>query len=157
MDKHDIIVVGEHVGSSRSEVYMAGEHRVIIAGSREMADYEAAKKVISEVFSEIGGGAPVRIVSGHCRGADILGERYAREHGLELAVFPAEWNRYGRRAGFIRNTQMAEFASEEGVEGALIAFWDGQSRGTKMMIGIAEKKGLSIRVFDLNGRKRSEQ
>ena len=157
MEEHDIIVVGEHVGSSRSEAYMAGEHRVIIAGSREMADYEAAKKAISEAFSEIGGGAPVRVVSGHCRGADILGERYAREHGLELAVFPAEWNRYGRRAGFIRNTRMAEFATEEGSEGTLIAFWDGQSRGTKMMIGIAEKKGLSIHVFDLNGRKRSEQ
>ena len=136
---------------------MAGEYRVIIAGSREMADYEAARKAISGVLGEIGGGAQVRVVSGHCRGADILGERYAREHGLELSVFPAEWNRYGRRAGFIRNTRMAEFASEEGVEGSLIAFWDGQSRGTKMMIGIAEKKGLSIHVFDLNGRKRSEQ
>ena len=135
---------------------MAGEYRVIIAGSRDMADYEAAKKAIGEAFSEIGGGAQVRIVSGHCRGADILGERYAREHGLELAVFPAEWNRYGRRAGFIRNTRMAEFASEEGIEGALIAFWDGQSRGTKMMIDIAEKKGIDAYVFDLTGRKRSE-
>ena len=157
MEEHDIIVVGEHVGSSRSEVYMGGEHRVIIAGSRDMADYKAARKAIDEVFSEISGGAPVCVVSGHCRGADILGERYAREHGLELAVFPAEWNRFGRRAGFIRNTQMAEFASEEGSEGTLIAFWDGQSHGTKMMIGIAEKKGLSIHVFDLYGRKRSEQ
>lgn len=136
---------------------MAGEYRVIIAGSREMADYEAAKKAIGEAFSEIGGGAPVRIVSGHCRGADILGERYAGEHDLELAVFPAEWNRFGRRAGFIRNTQMAEFALEEGCEGALIAFWDGESRGTKMMIDIAEKKGIDTYVFDLTGRKRSEQ
>ena len=135
---------------------MAGEYRVIIAGSREMADYEAAKKAIGEAFSEIGRSTQVCVVSGHCRGADILGERYAREHGLELEIFPAEWNRYGRRAGFIRNTQMAEFASEEGCEGALIAFWDGESRGTKMMIGIAEKKGIGIHVFDLTGRKRSE-
>lgn len=137
---------------------MAGakERRVIIAGSREMADYEAAKKVISGVIGEIGGGAPVRVVSGHCRGADILGERYAGEHGLELAVFPAEWNRYGRRAGFIRNTRMADFASEDGSEGVLIAFWDGQSRGTKMMIGIAERKEIDTYVFDLTGRKRSE-
>jgi hypothetical protein len=156
MEEHDIIVVGEHVGSPRSEEYMAGEYRVIIAGSREMADYEAARKAIGEVLGEIGGSAPVRVVSGHCRGADLLGERYAREHGLELSVFPAEWNRYGRRAGFIRNTQMAEFASEEGVEGALIAFWDGESRGTMMMIGIAEKKGIDTYVFDLTGRKRSD-
>ena len=157
MEEHDIIVVGEHVGSSRSEAYMAGarEHRVIIAGSRDMADYGAAKKAIAAALAEIGG-AQVRIVSGHCRGADIMGERYAREHGLELAVFPAEWNRFGRRAGFIRNTQMAEFASEEGSEGTLIAFWDGESRGTKMMIGIAEKKGIDTYVFDLTGCKRSD-
>lgn len=135
---------------------MAGEYRVIIAGSREMADYEVARKAIGEVLGGISKDAPVRVVSGHCRGADILGERYAREHCLELSVFPAEWNRYGRRAGFIRNTWMAEFASEEGSEGTLIAFWDGQSRGTKMMIGIAEKKGIDTYVFDLTGRKRYE-
>lgn len=134
---------------------MAKEQRVIIAGSRDMADYGAAKKAIAAALAEIGGGQ-VRIVSGHCRGADIMGERYAHENGLELSVFPAEWNIYGRRAGFLRNTQMADFASEEGNEGALIAFWDGQSRGTKMMIGIARKKGIAVHVFDLEGRKRPE-
>ena len=133
---------------------MAKEQRVIIAGSRDMADYGAAKKAIAAALAEIGG-AQVRIVSGHCRGADLMGERYAHENGLELAVFPAEWNIYGRRAGFLRNTQMADFASEEGNEGALIAFWDGQSRGTKMMIGIAQKKGIAVHVFDLGGRKRA--
>ena len=51
---------------------------------------------------------------------------------------------------------MAEFASEEGSEGTLIAFWDGESRGTKMMIGIAEKKGIDTYVFDLTGCKRSD-
>lgn len=134
---------------------MAKEQRVIIAGSRDMADYGTAKKAIAAALAEIGGNQ-VRIVSGHCRGADLMGERYARENGLELAVFPAEWNIYGRRAGFVRNTQMADFASEEGNEGVLIAFWDGQSRGTKMMIGIAQKKGIAVHVFDLEGRKRPE-
>lgn len=133
---------------------MAKEQRVIIAGSRDMADYGAAEKAIAAALAEIGG-AQVRIVSGHCRGADLMGERYAHENGLELAVFPAEWNIYGRKAGFLRNTQMADFASEEGSEGALIAFWDGQSRGTKMMIGIAQKKGIAVHVFDLEGRKRA--
>ena len=131
---------------------MAKEQRVIIAGSRDMADYGAAKKAIAAALVEIGG-TRVRIVSGHCRGADLMGERYAHENGLELSVFPAEWNIYGRRAGFLRNTQMADFASEEGNEGTLIAFWDGQSRGTKMMIGIAQKKGIAVHVFDLEGRK----
>ena len=81
-----------------------------------------------------------------------MGERDAHENGLELSVFPAEWNIYGRRAGFLRNTQMADFASEEGSEGALIAFWDGQSRGTKMMISIAQKKGIAVHAAVMDVR-----
>ena len=135
---------------------MAGikEHRVIIAGSRDMNDYDAVRKAVDEVFDEIRPDSPMCIVSGHCRGADILGERYAREHGIRLALFPARWNQYGRRAGFIRNMLMAEYSANEDVAGCLIAFWDGKSPGTKMMIDIAGKKGIDIRVFDLEGRKR---
>ena len=135
---------------------MAGikEHRVIIAGSRDMDDYDAVRQAVDEIFDEIRPTSPVCIVSGHCRGADILGERYAREHGLRLALFPARWNQYGRRAGYIRNMLMAEYSANEDVAGCLIAFWDGKSPGTKMMIDIAGKKGIDIRVFDLEGRKR---
>ena len=135
---------------------MAGikEHRIIIAGSRDMADYDVVERAVDMVLEEIRNSCPVCIVSGHCRGADILGERYAREHGIRLALFPARWNQYGRRAGYIRNMLMAEYSANEDVSGCLIAFWDGKSPGTKMMIDIAGKKGIDIRVFDLEGRKR---
>ena len=128
------------------------ENRVIIAGSREFNDYEIAEKAISEAFRSIAITGPVRIVSGHCRGVDILGEKYADKYGLELSIFPADWKRYGKRAGFIRNSEMAEFASADGSNADLIAFWDGRSRGTKMMIDIAKKKGIRVHVFDFSGK-----
>ena len=74
------------------------------------------------------------------RGADRLGERYAKEHGYKVIYMPADWDLYGKSAGFKRNVQMAEYAD------ALVAFWDGVSFGTKHMIETAQKMGLDVRV-----------
>jgi len=84
------------------------------------------------------------VVSGTAKGADRLGERFARERGYRIERFPADWNRDGYAAGPVRNAQMAENAD------ALIAFWDGQSRGTKNMIENARRKGLGVRVIKYN-------
>ena len=65
----------------------------------------------------------------------------AKDNNISLMCFPADWNKYGKRAGYIRNEQMAKEAD------ALIAFWDGKSKGTKHMIDIARSKGLLIRVI----------
>jgi hypothetical protein len=83
----------------------------------------------------------IYILSGKARGADLLGERYAKENLLEVLEFPADWETFGKRAGFKRNEEMANEAH------ALIAFWDGESHGTKHMIDIATKKGLLIRTI----------
>ena len=128
------------------------ENRVIIAGSREFSDYAIAERAIFEAFRSIDITGPIRIVSGHCKGADILGEKYADKYSLKLSVFPADWKRYGKRAGFIRNSEMAEFAAGDCSNADLIAFWDGKSRGTEMMIDIAKKNGIKVHAFDLNGR-----
>ena len=82
----------------------------------------------------------VIIVSGHAKGADTLGEKYAQERGLNIELHPADWHSHGRAAGPIRNAEMAAEAD------ALIAFWDGQSRGTANMIKIAKDKGLQVAV-----------
>ena len=74
------------------------------------------------------------------RGADRLGERYAKERGYKVIYFPADWDIDGRSAGFKRNVKMAEYAD------ALVAFWDGKSSGTKHMIETAQGKGLDVRV-----------
>ena len=81
------------------------------------------------------------ILSGLAKGADTLAVRYADEHGYACLGYTADWGRYGKSAGIRRNTQMADNAD------ALIAFWDGSSRGTKNMIEQAQAKGLQIRII----------
>ena len=80
------------------------------------------------------------IISGAARGADTLGARYARERGVPVLEFPADWVRLGKRAGMVRNLQMLDSAD------AVVAFWDGQSRGTAHMINETKKRGLPLRV-----------
>jgi len=79
---------------------------------------------------------PTIILSGQAQGVDLLGEKWATEHGIPLEYYPADWNKYGKQAGYIRNKEMVEHAE------ALIAVWDGESKGTKMTIDLARKKNL---------------
>lgn len=112
--------------------------KVIIAGGRDFSDYHLLKiecdRLLSNVLPD------VEVVSGKARGADTLGEVYAKEKGLLVKEFPADWKRLGKKAGYIRNAQMADYAD------AVIAFWDGESRGTKHMIEIAREAGLNVKV-----------
>ena len=112
------------------------DFRVIIAGGRDFNDYALLKAKCDNILAEKTATHRIVIVSGAARGADSLGERYAREHGYTLDSHPADWNTHGKAAGPIRNAQMANSAD------ALIAFWDGKSRGTESMIWLAKKYGL---------------
>lgn len=98
-----------------------------------MSDLEAA---ISEC-----GWKPSVIISGTARGADSLGELWAHKQEIPCERYPADWKRFGKAAGLRRNEQMADAAE------ALIALWDGESRGTKHMITTAERKGLRVFVW----------
>lgn len=95
--------------------------QVIIAGGRDFADYGLLQAKCDQFFREK---PPTAIISGAARGADTLGARYARERGVPVLEFPADWVRLGKRAGMVRNLQMLDSAD------AVVAFWDGQSRGT---------------------------
>ena len=118
---------------------MADELRIIIAGSRNFNDYDFLKReVLNIVKYDNRRKEYVKIISGCARGADTLGERFAKEFGLEVKKFPADWDGLGKRAGYVRNAEMAKFAVEDNNDGMLIAFWDGQSRGTKHMIDLAK-------------------
>lgn len=112
--------------------------RVIVAGGRDFSNYDLLRERLDYYLSRTG--EPVEIVSGTARGADQLGERYAKERGLPVASFPADWNRFGKAAGYKRNSEMASYATH------LVAFWDGESRGTKHMINLAERHNLVVRV-----------
>lgn len=112
--------------------------RVIIAGGRDFNDYQLLRKTLDNLLCNIT--EEITVVCGQARGADTLGERYAKERGYSIAYFPADWKKYGKRAGYLRNEQMAQNAD------ALVAFWDGQSRGTGHMIDLARRYGLKVRI-----------
>ena len=114
--------------------------KVIIAGGREFNDYGLLCQTCDRMLSQKQRTHSIVIVSGTARGADTLGERYAQERGYSIEQYPADWEHEGKAAGFIRNAQMASVAD------ALIAFWDGQSKGTAHMIGQARQKSLPYRV-----------
>lgn len=109
--------------------------KTIIAGSRTVTNLAVVSHAI-----ECSGFDITEVVSGQARGVDTLGEIWGRSKRLPITEFPADWKRHGRRAGYLRNEEMAQYAD------ALIAVWDGESRGTKHMIDIAKKRGLNVYV-----------
>ena len=127
--------------------------KVIIAGSRLFNDYDKLRTVCNEALKNQ---SHVEIISGRCSsgtktfitddgiavfGADGLGEKYAKEKGYTVLPFPADWSKYGKSAGPRRNAEMAKNAD------ALIAFWDGNSSGTKNMIDLANSAKLKVKVI----------
>ena len=114
--------------------------KVIIAGGRFFNDYELLKESCDKILSNT---PLIEIVSGTAKGADTLGERYAKENYLEVTKFPADWDKFGKSAGYRRNADMAIYAD------SLIAFWDGESKGTKSMIHLAKVGKLNIRVIKI--------
>lgn len=124
------------------------EIRIIIAGSREFNDYSLLCKHMSTIIAdrEFTECSNISIISGAARGADTLGEKYAKDKYLNLQKMPANWNEYGKRAGYIRNEKMAKYASEDDSIGMLVAFWNGKSRGTKHMIDLANKYNLEVHI-----------
>lgn len=115
--------------------------KIIIAGGRDFNDYELLKEKCSYYLKDKG--KEVTIISGTAKGADTLGEKFASEMGYEIERHPADWDKYGKRAGYLRNEEMAKSDAD-----ALIAFWDGKSKGTKHMIDIATREGLIIKIVN---------
>lgn len=116
--------------------------KTIIAGSRNVKFFPPWKWVVENLLSGI---VPSEIISGGAKGADAMGEKWARANAIPLKIFPAEWDKHGKSAGYKRNVQMAEYV---GKDGRLLAFWDGESKGTKHMIDIAKKHGLEVVIFE---------
>lgn len=120
------------------------ETRIIVAGGRDFDDYDYLEKSIDEILIDNTG--TIKIINGTARGADTLGERYAKEHGYEVVRFPADWDRYGKQSGYLRNLEMADYACEEDGKGILIAFWDCKSKGTEHMINIAHDHYMEVYI-----------
>lgn len=104
------------------------EFKLIVAGGRDFNDYELLSRVIMDMANKEYPDRAISIISGMAKGADALGYFFAIKHNVVKYSFPADWNKHGRSAGFIRNKEMGNFAD------GLIAFWDGKSKGTAQMI-----------------------
>lgn len=115
--------------------------RTIVAGSRDITDYGEVAQAIRASGFQIS-----LVVSGGAAGVDQLGERWAFEHEIPIERFPADWAAYGRAAGPMRNRLMSEHSD------ALVAIWDGKSRGTANTIECAKRKGLKVFVWLVGGR-----
>ena len=109
--------------------------KVIIAGSRGITDIKLVEEAIRDSGFEI-----TEVVSGCARGVDSLGESWAATHGISVKKFPAKWEENGKKAGYLRNIEMAKYAD------ALIAIWADSSPGTKHMIKAAQDRSLKVHV-----------
>jgi hypothetical protein len=126
--------------------------KLIIAGSRDITDYEVVREAIIESGFWRTYKRDIEVVCGMALswkwhedpligGVDRLGYRFAENNGLTIHEFPANWKKYGKKAGMMRNIEMGEFSD------GLLAVWDGQSTGTKQMIDWASDNGLEYYVF----------
>ncbi len=113
---------------------------ILIAGGRDFCNYKKLEEFVNKILGDMNHKyKTITIISGMAQGADMLGVRYSIEHEHSLLKFPAEWNLYGKRAGFIRNKQMLDYIAANQDNGIVIAFWDGNSSGTKHTIYTAQE------------------
>ena len=101
--------------------------KVLVCGGRDFRNYGVVSNKLDKLDPR-----PTQIITGGARGADSLGEQYAKDNNIPLRVFPAQWEKYGKRAGYLRNKQMLD----EGQPDLVVAFPGG--RGTDMMMSLAE-------------------
>ena len=122
--------------------------RLIVAGSRDYEDKSFIYKMLDFYTSKINDKRKnLTIVSGLARGPDSIGIDYAGDNNLNWKEFPADWDKYGKSAGYIRNYEMAWYSTH------CITFYNGSSSGTKSMIELAGKEGLCSRVVLIDCNK----
>lgn len=112
--------------------------RLAVIGSRTFTDYKKLEEVLDgyALLNPI-----TEIISGGAKGVDKLAEQYSKARAIPIKVYPAEWDKYGRSAGYRRNTLIVNNCDQ------VIAFWDGISKGTLHSITLAEKIGKEITVI----------
>lgn len=119
--------------------------RVLICGDRNWTDVDRIKDRIMELYNDTG--MDLVVIAGGCRGADKIAEKIAKDLNLQVLIFPAEWDKFGRAAGPIRNRQMLV----EGKPDMVIAFHPdiSTSKGTKDMVDQALRSGIPCEIVSL--------
>lgn len=112
--------------------------KLAIIGSRGFNDVNLLNETLNPLVFQID-----LVISGGARGADKMGEEWAERHGIDTLIFPAEWDKYGKSAGFRRNEDIIKNADY------VIAFWDGVSRGTQHSISLCEKYNKPCKIVKI--------
>ena len=112
--------------------------RIAIIGSRNFDNYKLVIETLKPYKSKIS-----LIVSGAAKGADSLGEKWAIDNKIQTLIFPADWEKHGKRAGFIRNEDIIKNCD------GVIAFWNGISKGTAHSLSLAEKYNKPVKIVKI--------
>ena len=114
--------------------------KLIVAGGRDFVNTQVMITVLMDLVEKGKIDPNPELVCGMARGADILAFRLWKSENMQIHLFPAEWDTYGKSAGFRRNKEMGEFAD------AAVCFWDGKSKGTKHMIDTMNRLNKPVYV-----------
>lgn len=107
--------------------------KYLIAGSRNFNNYSLLLHVLNQYEK------PDIIIEGGARGADLLGKRFAEENDIDCREYKADWNKYGKSAGYRRNAEMVDQLDHGDIA---FIFWNGESKGTKHTIDLCNKKNI---------------
>lgn len=122
---------------------------LLVAGSRNYYDYEEFSDIMNFIHKKYN---ITEIVSGGAHGADSLAERWSKKNDISIKIFKADWNMYGKSAGFIRNTEMHNYFSQ--FENRMcLCFWDGQSRGTAHNFKLSKDNNTKLICYNFNLHK----
>ncbi len=120
---------------------MGDKVTIAIVGSRTFGEYKNLVEMDEFISSHIDVSKITKVVSGAAAGADTLGRVWAQAHGIIIKEYPADWKRYGKAAGHIRNVSIIDDAD------IVFAFWDGKSTGTKHSISLAKEKSKELHIY----------
>lgn len=115
--------------------------RVLVTGSRDWTD----ATVISRALSSISTDEQITVVHGGAKGADILAGQFAQHLGYSVEVHEADWDTYGKRAGYIRNKKMVDLGAD-----LCLAFIKNNSKGATICLDLADKAGIPTKVWRLD-------
>lgn len=116
--------------------------KLLICGGRDFNDYDKLRRVLDELVTELG--TISEVIEGGARGGDELGRRWAKENSIPVRTYHADWKKYGRKAGVIRNIDMVV----KGRPDIVVAFPTAKSVGTRQTIGFARDKGIRVIVHE---------
>ncbi len=111
-------------------------YKLAIIGSRGFDCYGTLSIQLRDIKDKVS-----LVVSGGAKGADSLGEQWANENNIPTKIFKPDWDKYGKRAGYVRNKDIISECD------ACIAFWDGESKGTQHSFKLCEELNKPLKVI----------